>query len=286
MRTKANLSFILLLFAQVSLAQTSVWQASNGSNTVYFGGTVHMLRASDYPLPAAFEQAYAAADNLYFEIDLDEMNALGTQMSLMQALMYTDGRNLQSVLNEEAYKALETYIADLGIPMLLLQNMKPGMLTSTLEIMAFQSLGFTQQGVDLYFHQQAKRDGKPIAGLESIQEQVSFLAGLGEGEESEFILLSLRDLETIAVDIESMLGPWREGNVAELDALFVDSMKEETPEAYELLVAGRNRSWMQELEAMFTDSDTEFVLVGVAHLIGNNGLIEMLRARGYTVLQL
>jgi len=286
MRTKANLSFILLLFAQVSLAQTSVWQASNGSNTVYFGGTVHMLRASDYPLPAAFEQAYAAADNLYFEIDLDEMNALGTQMSLMQALMYTDGRNLQSVLNEEAYKALETYIADLGIPMLLLQNMKPGMLTSTLEIMAFQSLGFTQQGVDLYFHQQAKRDGKPIAGLESIQEQVSFLAGLGEGEESEFILLSLRDLETIAVDIESMLGPWREGNVAELDALFVDSMKEETPEAYELLVAGRNRSWMQELEAMFTDSDTEFVLVGVAHLIGNNGLIEMLRARGYTVRQL
>ena len=142
------------------------------------------------------------------------------------------------------------------------------------------------KGIDLYFHQQAKRDGKPIAGLESIQEQVSFLAGLGEGEESEFILLSLRDLETIAVDIESMLGPWREGNVAELDALFVDSMKEETPEAYELLVAGRNRSWMQELEAMFTDSDTEFVLVGVAHLIGNNGLIEMLRARGYTVRQL
>ncbi len=126
MRTKVNLSFFLLLFAQVTLAQTSVWQASNGSNTVYFGGTVHMLRASDYPLPAAFEQAYAA-DNLYFEIDLDEMNAVGTQMSLMQALMYTDGRNLQSVLSEEAYSALETYTADLGIPMLLLQNMKPVM---------------------------------------------------------------------------------------------------------------------------------------------------------------
>ncbi len=280
------LSILLLLACHPVLAQTAVWQVSNGANTVYLGGTIHMLRASDYPLPAAFDQAYAAADNLYFEFDLDEMDSVATQMTMLQQLMYTDGRTLQSVLNEEAYSALSDYTSRLGIPMMLLQNMKPGMLVSTLEIMAFQQLGFTPQGVDLTFQQRAKSDGKPTSGLETAQEQIGFLTGLGEGEESEFVLLSLRDLGTIADDIESMIVPWREGNIAELNELFIDQMKTETPEVYELLLINRNLAWMPELEAMLNDADTEFALVGVAHLVGEDGLLQMLRNRGYQVRQL
>lgn len=276
----------LFIFCQCSLAQTSVWQASNGSNTVYFGGTIHMLRASDYPLPQAFEQAYAAADNLYFEIDLDEMDSIASQMAMVQQLMYTDGQNLQSVLNEEAYRALSDYTSQLGIPMMLLQNMKPGMLVSTLEIMAFQQLGFTPQGVDLYFHQRAKTDGKSITGLESIEEQISFLTRMGEGEESDFVLLSLRDLGTIADNIDSMITPWREGDVAALNDLFIGQMQVETPEVYEQLLVRRNRAWMPEIEAMLGDADTEFVLVGAAHMVGEDGLLQMLRSRGYQVRQL
>lgn len=276
----------LFIFWQCSLAQTSVWQVSNGSNTVYFGGTIHMLRASDYPLPPAFEQAYVAADNLYFEIDLDDMDSIASQMAMLQQLMYTDGQNLQTVLNEEAYRALSDYTSQLGIPMMLLQNMKPGMLVSTLEIMAFQQLGFTPQGVDLTFNQRAKADGKAIAGLETAQEQISFLTRMGEGEESEFVLLSLRDLETIADNIDSMIEPWREGDVAALDDLFIGQMQAETPEVYEELLVRRNRAWMPEIESMLADADTEFVLVGVAHMVGEDGLLQMLRRRGYQVRQL
>ena len=276
----------LFIFWQCSLAQTSVWQVSNGSNTVYFGGTIHMLRASDYPLPPAFEQAYVAADNLYFEIDLDDMDSIASQMAMLQQLMYTDGQNLQTVLNEEAYRALSDYTSQLGIPMMLLQNMKPGMLVSTLEIMAFQQLGFTPQGVDLTFNQRAKADGKAIAGLETAQEQISFLTRMGESEESEFVLLSLRDLETIADNIDSMIEPWREGDVAALDDLFIGQMQAETPEVYEELLVRRNRAWMPEIESMLADADTEFVLVGVAHMVGEDGLLQMLRRRGYQVRQL
>lgn len=281
-----RLSLVLLLVSQSLLAQTSVWQASNGENTVYLAGTVHMLRAADYPLPAAFDQAYAQADALYFEINIDDMNAVGAQMTLMEQLMYTDGRNIESVLSPEAYDALTTFTADLGVPMMILQNMKPGMLVSTLEILSMQQLGFTPQGVDMYFHQRAKADGKAIAGFETVEQQIDFLAGMGVGEESEFIMMSLEELEKISTDIEVLVGPWRSGNTQQMNELFVESMKNSAPEAYDLLMASRNLDWMPEIEAMFEDADTELVLVGVAHLIGEDGLIQMLENRGYRLNQL
>ena len=281
-----RLSLVLLLVSQSLLAQTSVWQASNGENTVYLAGTVHMLRAADYPLPAAFDQAYAQADALYFEINIDDMNAVGAQMTLMEQLMYTDGRNIESVLSPEAYDALTTFTADLGVPMMILQNMKPGMLVSTLEILSMQQLGFTPQGVDMYFHQRAKADGKAIAGFETVEQQIDFLAGMGVGEESEFIMMSLEELEKISTDIEILVGPWRSGNSQQMNELFVESMKNSAPEAYDLLMASRNLDWMPEIEAMFEDADTELVLVGVAHLIGEDGLIQMLENRGYRLNQL
>ncbi len=281
-----RLSLVLLLVSQSLLAQTSVWQASNGENTVYLAGTVHMLRAADYPLPAAFDQAYAQADALYFEINIDDMNAVGAQMTLMEQLMYTDGRNIESVLSPEAYDALTTFTADLGVPMMILQNMKPGMLVSTLEILSMQQLGFTPQGVDMYFHQRAKADGKAIAGFETVEQQIGFLAGMGVGEESEFIMMSLEELEKISTDIEVLVGPWRSGNTQQMNELFVESMKNSAPEAYDLLMASRNLDWMPEIEAMFEDADTELVLVGVAHLIGEDGLIQMLENRGYRLNQL
>ncbi|MAM69674.1 MAG: TraB/GumN family protein [Gammaproteobacteria bacterium] len=281
-----RLSLVLLLVSQSLLAQTSVWQASNGENTVYLAGTVHMLRAADYPLPAAFDQAYAQADALYFEINIDDMNAVGAQMTLMEQLMYTDGRNIESVLSPEAYDALTTFTADLGVPMMILQNMKPGMLVSTLEILSMQQLGFTPQGVDMYFHQRAKADGKAIAGFETVEQQIDFLAGMGVGEESEFIMMSLEELEKISTDIEVLVGPWRSGNTQQMNELFVESMKNSAPDAYDLLMASRNLDWMPEIEAMFEDADTELVLVGVAHLIGEDGLIQMLENRGYRLNQL
>ena len=200
--------------------------------------------------------------------------------------MYTDGRNIESVLSPEAYDALTTFTADLGVPMMILQNMKPGMLVSTLEILSMQQLGFTPQGVDMYFHQRAKADGKAIAGFETVEQQIGFLAGMGVGEESEFIMMSLEELEKISTDIEVLVGPWRSGNTQQMNELFVESMKNSAPEAYDLLMASRNLDWMPEIEAMFEDADTELVLVGVAHLIGEDGLIQMLENRGYRLNQL
>ena len=267
-------------------ADTSVWRASDGNRTIYLGGTVHLLRASDFPLPEEFEQAYAAADEIYFEVDINSMNDLSTQAQMLQQLTYNDDRTLQSVLNEEAYTALEDYTEQVGMPIMLMQKFKPGMVITTLQMMEFQQLGFTPQGVDTYFSSRAMGDAKSLGALETIAEQIGFLAAMGEGNESEFILVSLEDLNDISDSMEAMIAAWREGDAEHLAELFVADMKAQAPEVYDSLLRQRNLNWVPEIERMFMDEDTEFVLVGAAHLVGEDGLLALLREHGYEVTQL
>ncbi len=269
-----------------ALADSSVWSVTSGNNTVYLGGTMHLLRPSDYPLPEEYEQAYQASSEIYFETDISAMNDLSVQAQMLQQLTYSDGRTLESVLNEEAYSALSDHVASIGMPMEMLQTFKPGLLVSTLQIFEFQRLGFTPQGVDTYFNTRAISDAKTRGQLETVQEQIGFLAAMGEGNESEFILLSLSDLDETEEVMEAMIQAWRSGDNAKLSEMFVIDMKAEAPELYDALLVQRNLNWLPLIDQMLTDEDTEFVLVGAAHLVGEDGLLNLLSARGYQIKQL
>lgn len=267
-------------------ADTSVWEVTSAGNTIYLGGTVHLLRPSDYPLPEEYEQAYQASSEIYFETDLNSLNDLSVQAQLLQQLTYNDERTLKTVLNQEAYTALSDYAATIGLPMMLMEQFKPGMVVSTLQILEFQRIGFTPQGVDSYFNTRAVEDGKSLGQLETVQEQIGFLAAMGEGNESEFILMSLRDLAETGEIIDEMIQAWRVGDNSKLHEMFVADMRNEAPELYETLLRQRNLNWLPQIEQMLRDTDTEFVLIGAAHLVGTDGLLDLLRNRGYQVRQL
>lgn len=267
-------------------ADSSVWQVKSDSSTLYIGGTVHLLRPSDYPLPSEYEEAYGDSQELYFETDISSMNDLSVQAKMLQELTYNDDRTLNSVLNDEAYTALTEYTEKVGLPLMMMEKFKPGMIVSTLQILEFQKLGFTPQGVDAHFNARGIGDGKSIGALETIEEQIGFLAAMGEGNESEFILLSLSDLEKTNEIMGEMITAWRDGDSDRLEELFVTDMKEQAPDLYDSLLRQRNFRWIPQIEQMLNDSDTEFVLVGAAHLIGEDGLVTLLRARGYEVTQL
>lgn len=285
-RVVAAVGASMLLFTGAAQADSSVWAVKSGTNTVYLGGTVHLLRPGDYPLPPEFEQAYSESSAVYFETDINSMNDLSVQAQMLQQLTYTDERTLKSVLNDEAYNALTEYTEALGLPLMMLEKFKPGMIISTLQVLDFQRLGFTPQGVDMHFNTRARADGKTIGQFETIQEQIGFLASMGEGDESEFILLSLKDLENTDNLMNDMIAAWRAGDSEQLSKLFVDDMKQQAPALYQSLLVSRNLDWLPDIEAMLRDSDTEFVLVGAAHLVGEEGLVALLAAKGYEVTRL
>ena len=99
-------------------------------------------------------------------------------------------------------------------------------------------------------------------------------------------MVSLEDLDSTAKLMDEMIGAWRVGDSEALQSLFVDDMLERAPAVYDSLLRQRNLRWVPQIEAMFNDPDTEFVLVGAAHLVGADGLVELLRARGYDISKL
>jgi len=267
-------------------ADTSVWVATSGANKVYLGGTVHLLRPGDYPLPEEYEQAYADSERLFFETDVSSMNDMAVQANMLQQLTYNDSRSLKTVLNEEAYETLANHLATVGMPIMMMEKFKPGLVVSTLQLLEFQKLGFTPQGVDVYFNNRALGDAKTVGELESIQAQINYIANMGEGSESDFILLSLNDLEEISSSMEDLITAWREGDIQSLAELFVDDMRMESEDLYNSLLLERNQNWLPIIERMFGEDGNEFVLVGAAHLVGDDGLLSLLEARGYKVEQL
>jgi uncharacterized protein YbaP (TraB family) len=214
------------------------------------------------------------------------MTDVSVQNQILEQLTYSDERTLKTVLNQEAYTALSDYVVSKNMPMLVLETFKLGLLMTTLQILEIRSMGFTPQGVDTYFTTRAVGDAKSLGQLETVQEQIEFIAAMGKGWESEFVLLSLQDLDQTLELMDDMVKAWRVGNNAELEELFVDDMRSQTPALYDALLLQRNFKWIALIDQMLLDGDTEFVLVGAAHLVGEGGLLELLAKKGYEIKQL
>jgi len=275
----------LALPATAALAGTSLWQVRDGERVMYLGGTVHVLAAADYPLPEEFDQAYERADRLVFETDMQAINSPAFQLQMMQRLTYNDGRSLKDELGTQAYDALQAYSRKRNLPMAMLEQFRPAMVSLVIVMTELERLGINGTGVDEHYYRRAHNDGKAVSQLETPQAQLEFIAGMGRGQEDALILNSLRDAEQVAEMMSGMKNAWRNGDLILLAKLGLEPMRRDYPGLYEDLLVKRNQAWLGKLEGMLKDPGTELVLVGAMHLVGREGLLEQLRARGYKVIQ-
>jgi uncharacterized protein YbaP (TraB family) len=273
---------LLLLLAVPALAQTSLWEVSNGKHQVLIGGTVHLLGKDDYPLPQAFEQAYQIADRVYFESDIGAANKPEFSLRVMQTMMYRDGQNLRSELSPEVWQKLQAFTAERNIPPATLMMFKPAFTALTLTVLEAKRLGLGQ-GVDGYFYRWATRSGKPVAFLETLEQQLGFLDSLNQIDPDALISGTLVELETMPEIFRQAVAAWRKGDMAQIDRLMGAKMREQTPDIYEALLVERNKAWLMKIEAMLQTPELEYVLVGALHLAGPDSLLSMLRQRGYSV---
>ena len=277
----------MLIFSLMQLraaqADTSVWEVSNGETRLYLGGTIHALRQSDYPLPEEFDHAYAAADEIYFEVDINEALNPASQAAFLQNSSYSDGRSLHSVLSEEVYTDFYRLAGRFGIPAGALDNLKPSPATTAVLFIELGNLGFGPQGVEMHFLERASADGLRQGALESVEFQTNLLAGLGEGNEDAMVADFLEQFEEIEDYMNEAVNAWREGDVGRIDEFLLADMAEQFPADYQAMFTQRNRNWLSQIMAMLEDADTEFVLVGVGHMPREDGLLQLLRQEGATV---
>lgn len=279
------LLLLTVLSSTSALAETSMWKVSKGSDYLYIGGTVHLLPESAFPLPAEFDQAYAATDTLVLEAEMPEPTDTEMQMALLKAMSYQDGRSLSKVLSAEVYQQLADYFLPYGIQLTQLDGYKPGFVMLqmlTLEMMKAQMAG---EGVDSYFDKRAKDDGKTLVYLETLESQITLLANMGEGYEDAFVKMNLEQLSDFKNYFSATIAAWRAGDVTELNQLVVEPARELDPELYRTLFVERNNAWLPKIKQMFGNDSKELVLVGGGHLVGNDSLLLLLEQAGYTVQQ-
>ena len=276
----------LVCASSLSFAASAVWLVEKDGKQLYLGGTVHILTKNDFPLPKEYDKAFEAADTLVLETDVLALEKPEMQPVVMQAMMYTDGRTLTSVLNEDARTALNNYLQTRGMGIAAMNGFRAGAVSVTLSLMELQVMGYQPEGVDTYYARLATKNGLPIQFLETVDEQLGFLSNMGEGYENSLIKQTLEDIKQLPVMMPKMITAWRESNIDNMDEYILADMRESHPQVYQELLVSRNNTWMPEIEAMLKTDEVEAVFVGAGHLAGDKGLLTLLAKKGYNISQL
>ena len=253
---------------------------------MYLAGSVHVLKANDSALPAAFDRAYAGSQTLVMELDLGKVDQSAAATWMLQNGMLPEGKTLRQAVGDTRYQRISTEAERLGLPMEALGQLQPWVLGLQLTEVQYAKEGFDPEaGVEQQLEHRAQSDGKPTAGLETLDQQLGFFQTLTNDQQNKFLDLTLDDLHEVDTEFQQVIGAWRRGDTDKLAALLSEEYKE-FPALYQLLVTQRNRSWEPQIQRYLHDSHNYFVVVGALHLVGQGGLLELLRKDGFKIEQL
>jgi len=267
-------------------AASPVWVVRGAHNIVYLAGSIHMLPANDAELPAGFTRAYADSSRLVMELDLATLDPMEGMSWMMDHGTLPSGTTLRGLLGETRYGRVTAAAAALGMPMTGLDGLAPWVVGIEITDFAYEHEGFDpDQGVEEQLVRRAQKDGKPTAGLETLEEELGSLTALSSEDQIRMLDQTVDELKGIRAEMQEITAAWRHGDATRLAAL-LSSEYNAFPSLYKPLVTDRNRHWLPQLEQLLHGNGNALVVVGALHLVGHDGLLELLRHKGYTITQL
>ncbi|HEY8510052.1 MAG TPA: TraB/GumN family protein [Steroidobacteraceae bacterium] len=266
-------------------AEGPVWAIRGAQNTVYLAGSIHLLKAGDATLPAAFDRAYEDAEALVMEIDLDDLDPFEAQKWMMERGTFEGNVTLRDVVGEESYRRVSEESRQLGLAVDGLQRFEPWTVALTLVQLKYMQLGFdSEQGVEKQLERRARADGKEITGLETVEEQLGYLDGLSYENQARFLDLTISEMKDIEHGTGELLAAWRAGDTEKLSELLTLEYRK-FPALYNLLLTERNKRWMPQIEKLLKEDEDYMIVVGALHLVGDDGLLAMLESKGLKAQQ-
>ena len=262
-----------------------LWEVHGKHNIVYLLGSIHVLRPADYPLAPAVLDAYANAKSLVMEIDLQELDSPGVASDMLGSATLPEGRTLPDILGPRRYSHAASLAQELGFDLSTFDSFAPWFAAEAISQLQLTQLGFQPQaGVEMYFLERAKADGKSIAGLETVHDQIALFEGLSADAQSDYLVSSLEQAHDLPKEADAMVQAWQRGDApwfaTELAAEFGKD-----PALYKTLLAARNRKWLPQIEALLSADKNYLVIVGTGHLAGHDSVIELLKKDGFGATQ-
>jgi uncharacterized protein YbaP (TraB family) len=282
------LALVFCAFALPSRADTalhSLWALHGKHNTVYLLGSIHVLRAQDYPLAPAVLQAYADAKALLMEVNLEDIGSAEVQSEMLASAMLPEGSTLPSILGPQRYAHATSLAHEVGVDLSSFDQFAPWFAAEAISQLQLMELGFEpQSGVEMYFLERARSDGKSIAGLETVHDQIALFEGLSMNEQSEYLVSSLEQAHDLPKEVDGMVRAWQRGDTAWFESQLKSELGRD-PALYQSVLAARNRKWIPKIEALLNDDKNYLVIVGTGHLVGRNSVIDLLKQDGVGATQ-
>ena len=244
----------------------------------YLLGTIHSDDARITTLPVTIANIFQQADSFSGEIDMDLPNL----MQASQATLLPEGESLQQLLDSTLYQQTVQLLAAYGMPELVVQRMKPWAAAATLSLPRPQTGLF----LDMLLYTQAAAQGKRVYGLETVSEQV----GAMETMPRDLQIIMLRDAvaqhDQLDQIIEALINAYLQRDLNALESISDKAMQQGDRRVAQLftseVVVNRNRRMLERMQPRLREGNA-FIAVGALHLPGKDGLLNLLRNKGYQV---
>jgi uncharacterized protein YbaP (TraB family) len=278
-------ALLLCVTVRADGALHSLWELHGKHNTVYLLGSIHVLRQSDYPLPPVMLDAYRDSKSVLMEVNLQEISSEQVQAEMLGSAVLPEGKTLPGVLGSARYGRADVLAHEVGVELSLFDQFAPWFAAEAISQVQLTQLGFQPEaGIEMYFMERARNDGKSVAGLETVHDQIAVFQNMSMDTQAEYLVSSLEQAHDLPKEVDSMVRAWQRGDTQ----WFANQLKSELgqdPRLYESVLVARNRKWVPKIEALLNDDKNYLVIVGTGHLVGAGSVIDLLKKDGIGATQ-
>jgi uncharacterized protein YbaP (TraB family) len=262
-------------------ADPALWVVKDKDTTIYLFGTVHVLKPGLSWFDEAVKKAFDASDTLVLELVMPD--AATMQSLVMKLGIDPTGPTLTEKLPADDRPLFAKDLADLGLPAAALDRFEPWLAATELSVLPLAKLGYSPaNGPETVLTDAAKAAGKPVIGLETAEQQLSYLDGLPADAQMSFLTSTLKDVPKADQEFNTMVADWAKGDPAALAKVLNDDLDSQ-PQLRKTLLTDRNARWANWIVDRMKTPGTVFIAVGAGHLAGDGSVIADLAAKGVAV---
>lgn len=280
------LALLVLGLPATAAPALPLWELTGTTNRVVLLGSIHFLRAADYPLAPAITSAFDQADVVIMEIDMDDLDPVASAQAVATLARDGRGRTLPELLGRKAWQAASAEARKLGLDLAPMTPFEPWYAAVVVTQLRLAQLGFDPSlGVESRMAAEAQRQGKEIRGLETLEGQLGALDSLSADAQRQFLQSTLEEASEIGDVADDMIEAWKAGDVEVLDGELLGSVREQ-PEVYRALIVRRNGEFANAIGKLADGNKDYLIVVGALHLVGPDSVLRMLERDGHASRQL
>lgn len=267
---------------QASMAEPALWVIRDADSTLYLFGTVHLLRPATVWETPRVMAAFDASTDIWFEVD-DVAGDADTSM-LIASHGLTSGRPLSRLLSPEDRRALSAAVSRAGLTDGQVDGLRPWLASLIVGNAPLLEAGYDPAaGVETRLRERAALAGKPVRGLETMEDQFLYLADLPGETQIDLLRHMIQPPEVMLADLDASVAAWVVGGMAGLERAISLPMRRGSGALYQAIIVRRSVLLADHLQTVLAGSGVAFVALGAGYLAGEDSVQSVLADRGVAV---